>query len=224
MFSQAEWTRSRDVPASLPRVLFPSQHSAKPSRVFHAPQALAQQQTLSFTSSNDSCINCSSAITHHIPYPFLPPHHHLPLPRQPHHHNPPQLPAQSLQLAAAATSPTTTPSRARPRSLTLCSLSSAAQGRHSGSRDSEPLGPLILTQFCRHLESFAPLSSRAPERHLGHQDPTHPQRKSRSCDTRSTSDNRSKSSWGRHLHSQNKKITPHGLKRPFERLKVLAPA
>lgn len=132
--------------------------------------------------------------------------------------------AQSPHLAAAATSPkAVTTSTSLARGL-FCSLSSAAQGRHSGSRDSEPLGPLILTQFCRHLESFAPLSSRAPERHLGHQDPTHPQRKSRSCDTRSTSDNRSKPSWGRHLQSQNKKITPHGLKRPFERLKVLAPA
>jgi hypothetical protein len=108
--SQAKWIRSRDVPASLESLL-PSSHLAKPSRVFHAH---AHQQTLNFTSSNDSLTHYSSAIIHHIPYPFTTTYRSLDKSTTAAS---PSLLAQSLHLAAAAASPTATPPRARPRPL-----------------------------------------------------------------------------------------------------------
>ena len=90
------------------------------------------------TSSNDSLTHYSSAITSsHTSIPSPPPTAPLttisPLPhphfRRNHYTSPPPPRPQRhhLELDLA-------------RSL-VCSLSSAAQGRHSGSRDSEPLGP-----------------------------------------------------------------------------------
>jgi hypothetical protein len=123
-----KWIRSRDVPVSLESLL-PSSHLAKPSRVFHA---LAHQQALNLTSSNDSLTHYSFAIIHHISYPFTTAYRSLDKSTTAAS---PSLPAQALHLAAA------TPPRAAPPRPRLCSLSSAAQGRHSGLRDSEPLGP-----------------------------------------------------------------------------------
>jgi hypothetical protein len=99
--SQAKWTRSRDVPASLESLL-PSSHLAKPSRVFHA-------QTVALSHNNNKRSTSPPQMTpspithppspHHIPHSL---HHHLSLPRQKYH--------RSLTLIANAI---TTPRRRR---------------------------------------------------------------------------------------------------------------
>jgi hypothetical protein len=84
--SQAKWTRSRDVPASLESLL-PSSHLAKPSRIFHA-------QTVALSHKNNKRSTSPPQMTpspithppspHHIPHSL---HHHLPFPRQQYHRN-----------------------------------------------------------------------------------------------------------------------------------------
>jgi hypothetical protein len=146
MFSQAEWTRSRDVTSQPPsNRSFLHSHSAKPSRVFHAPQALTQQQSLTSPSQMTPAsiahpLSLHSFQPHHnptassttTPHAHRSIHYTLPSPPPPH----PQRHHLDLELGR----------------LLICSLSPAAQGRHSGSRDSEPLGLLILTFLCRPLE------------------------------------------------------------------------
>jgi hypothetical protein len=135
-----EWIRSRDVPASLESLL-PSSHLAKPSRVFHAQTvALSHNNNKRSTSppqmTPSPITHPPSSITYLIPSPSpiapstrVPPQPH-PHCRRKHYTSPPPPPRPQrhhLELDLA-------------RSL-VCSLSSAAQGRHSGSHDSEPLGP-----------------------------------------------------------------------------------
>jgi hypothetical protein len=128
--SQAKWTRSRDVPASLESLL-PSSHLAKPSRVFHA-------QTVALSHNNNKRSTSPPQMTP-SPITHPPSPHHLItylIPFTTTYRSldksttaaSPSLLTQSLHLAAAAASPTATPPRARPRPLArLLSLISGAR-------------------------------------------------------------------------------------------------
>jgi hypothetical protein len=96
MFSQAACTSgSAHVTSQPPSSRSFLLHTSPSLLVFSTLRlrALARQQALNFTSSNDSLTHYSSAITHHLSL-----HHHLPLPRQEYHRS-------LILIAGASTTP-----------------------------------------------------------------------------------------------------------------------